>query len=95
MLYTFKTIFSRTVERRRQKCGQYWPTEEQESYEGFTVVNECSQESENYIISTLKLINTKVSFLGISEEILTLCCMYISMYEFIKLPFAHPLIIMR
>ncbi|KAK7495957.1 hypothetical protein BaRGS_00012658 [Batillaria attramentaria] len=59
---------TRTIERQRMKCGQYWPNEEQsdEQFEEFIVYNNSIQEFNNYSETKLILHNTNT---GESREI--------------------------
>ncbi|KAK3096744.1 hypothetical protein FSP39_002853 [Pinctada imbricata] len=52
---------TRTVERGRQKCGQYWPPEEdgEEQFDEFIVINTGMEQSQDYTITGLFLHNTK------------------------------------
>lgn len=54
---------TRTVERGRQKCGQYWPLEENDSMEfsNFKLTTNSVETFSDYIISHLTLTNTTVS----------------------------------
>lgn len=56
-------VFSRTIERQRMKCGQYWPNEEHtdEQFEEFIVYNNSIQSYNNYSETKLILHNTNVS----------------------------------
>lgn len=53
---------TKTVERGRVKCGQYWPAEVNtyEEYGDFTVFNDGVECFADYIISNLILKNNKV-----------------------------------
>lgn len=52
----------RAVERGRAKCGQYWPPEEdgEEQHENFLVINTRMEVYQDYSITWLFLLNTKV-----------------------------------
>ncbi|XP_046373644.1 tyrosine-protein phosphatase non-receptor type 9-like isoform X2 [Haliotis rufescens] len=59
---------TRTIERQRMKCGQYWPNEEQtdEQFEEFIVYNNGISTRKDYTETKLLLHNTKT---GESREI--------------------------
>ena len=68
---------TRTVERNRIKCGQYWPSEEDEEefYEdAFSVTNLGSETFDGYVVTSLQLKNIEVcayrSLLGPHQNIL-------------------------
>ncbi|XP_002740569.2 tyrosine-protein phosphatase non-receptor type 9-like [Saccoglossus kowalevskii] len=52
---------TRTVERGRLKCGQYWPNEENstEVYGDVSVINKMIEKKNDYTISTLQMRNSK------------------------------------
>ncbi|CAH1797453.1 unnamed protein product [Owenia fusiformis] len=52
---------TKTIERGRLKCGQYWPLEEEtaEEYGDYIVINSGSRREENYTLTTLILQNLK------------------------------------
>ena len=54
---------TRTVERGRIKCGQYWPgdDEQEEEYGDFIVVNNGIERFDTYVVTSLLLKNTNVS----------------------------------
>lgn len=53
---------TRTVERGRTKCGQYWPPDKDSSvcHEGFRIENTNVESYPDYVLTRLNLINTKV-----------------------------------
>ncbi|KAL8567111.1 hypothetical protein ACOMHN_033013 [Nucella lapillus] len=59
---------TRTVERQRLKCGQYWPNEEQseEQFQELTVSNKSVKSFDNYVETMLLLHNSKT---GESREV--------------------------
>ncbi|ESP00543.1 hypothetical protein LOTGIDRAFT_157817 [Lottia gigantea] len=52
---------TKTIERQRMKCGQYWPNEEttNEQFEEFIVYNNTIKQFQDYIETKLILHNTK------------------------------------
>ena len=47
---------TRTVERGRVKCGQYWPAPGARAvHDGFAVSNEATDEDDDYVVSHLVL----------------------------------------
>lgn len=62
---------TKTVERGRVKCGQYWPEEENTSQEfgDFEVFNSGIECFADYTISNLVLTNKKVCFQYFNEYI--------------------------
>lgn len=54
---------TRTIERSRMKCGQYWPNEEgmQESYDKFTVVCDSIDFYNDYTATKLTITDEVVS----------------------------------
>ncbi|GFT97386.1 tyrosine-protein phosphatase non-receptor type 9 [Nephila pilipes] len=52
---------TRTIERSRAKCGQYWPKEEEssEEYGTFSVYNEAVEHCNDYTITNLTVMDTK------------------------------------
>lgn len=54
---------TRTLERCRTKCGQYWPLEEESSgeYGPFQVFNNGVEQFKDYTVSSLVLQDTRVS----------------------------------
>lgn len=67
MVWMEKTVVivmtTRTVERCRQKCGQYWPLEEnsEEQYGDMRVRNMGLEVSPDYVITRLAVSDAKVS----------------------------------
>lgn len=67
MIWSEKTVVivmtTRTVERCRQKCGQYWPLDEgtEEEYGCIKVRNDGTEVSSDYVVSKLLVTDTKVS----------------------------------
>lgn len=67
MVWSEKTVVivmtTRTVERCRQKCGQYWPLEEnsEEEYGDMKVRNMGLDVSPDYVITRLSISDAKVS----------------------------------
>ena len=55
---------TRTVERSRIKCGQYWPSDEgvEEEFGDFYVINNGTERRDSYIVSNLLLQNGKVGY---------------------------------
>lgn len=55
---------TKTTERGRVKCGQYWPAEENtlQTYDDFDVYNSGVEYFADYIVSNLFLTNKKVLF---------------------------------
>jgi phage terminase large subunit-like protein len=53
----------RAVERGRAKCGQYWPPDEdgEEQFEDYLVINTRMEVYQDYNITWLFLLNTKVN----------------------------------
>ena len=53
---------TRTVERGRIKCGQYWPPEDEaeDEYGHFVVINQGSERFDTYTVTSLLLKNTLV-----------------------------------
>lgn len=53
---------TRTVERCRQKCGQYWPLdpESQDEYGVCRIVNKGVESFQDYVITSLEVTNTEV-----------------------------------
>lgn len=51
---------TRTVERCRSKCGQYWPLEEETSdeYGQFQIFNNAVEQHKDWTISSLVVSNT-------------------------------------
>lgn len=54
---------TRTVERCRQKCGQYWPLDpdSQDEYGICKIVNKGVEPFQDYVITSLEVTNTEVS----------------------------------
>lgn len=54
---------TRTVERCRQKCGQYWPLDldSEEEFGKFKVINKSVEPFQDYVITSLEIINNDVS----------------------------------
>lgn len=55
---------TRTMERSRHKCGQYWPKDDgvEETYGVFQVSNKGVEQQNDYILSVLKIKNSVVGF---------------------------------
>lgn len=53
---------TRTVERYRQKCGQYWPLDDESNveFDNFQIFNNGVEQFTDYVISSLVLSNKKV-----------------------------------
>ena len=53
---------TRTCERNRTKCGQYWPLEESSSmdFDKYQVKNDKVETFADYMVSHLTLVNKKV-----------------------------------
>ena len=70
---------TRTVERNRIKCGQYWPTEEgdEEIYDdAFSVANCGSETFDGYVMTSLQLKNLHVCHdcFPCHEELVVIVC---------------------
>jgi tyrosine-protein phosphatase non-receptor type 9 len=62
---------TRTIERCRAKCGQYWPLDEETScdYGQFQVFNNGVDQHKDWIITSLVLSDSKVSQISINDSI--------------------------
>lgn len=56
-------VLYRAVERGRVKCGQYWPPEEdgEEQHEDFLIINTRMEVYQDYSVTWLFLLNSKVT----------------------------------
>lgn len=66
---------TRTIERSRAKCGQYWPKDEEcsEEYSPFVVHNEGVEQLTDYTMTYLNVTDTKVRY---GSKVINLCLFY-------------------